>query len=107
MPHLIWAPAALLDVQRLYRFLAEKNIGAATNAVKAIRGSVKILAVQPEVGRPPEDMDPEYREWIIEFGASGYIALYHYEGQTVIILAVRHQKEVDYRDAASETKLTG
>jgi plasmid stabilization system protein ParE len=98
MPHLIWAPTALLDVQRLYRFLAEKNIEAAMSAVKTIRGSVKILAPQPEVGRPAEDMNPEYREWIIEFGASGYIALYHYEGQTVIIVAVRHQKEVGYGD---------
>ena len=71
---------------------------AAKNAVKAIRGSVKILAVQPEVGRPVEDMDPEYREWLIEFGSSGYIALYHYEGQTAIIVAVRHQKEVGYRN---------
>ena len=101
MPHLIWAPTALLDVQRLYRFLAEKNLDAATNAVKAIRGSVKILAAQPEAGRPAEDMDPEYREWIIEFGANGYIALYHYDGQIVVTVAVRHQKEIAYRKAVS------
>ena len=43
-------------------------------------------------------MDPEYREWIIEFGASGYIALYHYEGQTAVIVAVQHQKEMGYRN---------
>lgn len=106
MPRLIWSPAALLDVQRLYSFLAEKNIDAARNAVKAIRGSIKILATQPEVGRPLEDMDPEYREWLIEFGSSGYIALYHYEAQTAIIVAVRHQKEVGYRNATGpdETK---
>jgi len=97
MPHLIWAPAALLDIQRLYRFLAEKNIDAAKNAVKAIRGSVKVLATQPEVGRPADDMEPEYREWIIDFGASGYIVLYHYQGQTAVIVAVRHQKEAGYR----------
>lgn len=98
MPRLIWSPTALLDVQRLYRFLAEKNIDAGKNAVKAIRGSVKVLATQPEVGRPVEDMDPEYREWLIDFGSSGYIALYHYEGQTAIIVAVRHQKEVGFRN---------
>lgn len=76
------------------------------NAVKAIRGSVKILATQPEVGRPAEDMDPGYREWIIEFAASGAIVLYHYEGQIAIIVAVGHQKEVDYRNAvcSNETK---
>ncbi|MFN5745438.1 MAG: type II toxin-antitoxin system RelE/ParE family toxin [Methylococcaceae bacterium] len=43
MPRLIWSPLALADVQRLYRFLVEKNKGAAQRAVKAIRESVKIL----------------------------------------------------------------
>ena len=33
MPQLIWAPPALLDVQRLYRFLAPKNADAAKRAV--------------------------------------------------------------------------
>ncbi|NOY70809.1 MAG: type II toxin-antitoxin system RelE/ParE family toxin [Gammaproteobacteria bacterium] len=98
MSRLIWSPSALLDIQHLYRFLAEKNIGAAQQAVKAIRKSLKILSKQPEVGRPVEDMDPEYREWPINFGDTGYIALYHYDGKTALIVAVRHQKEVGYRE---------
>lgn len=65
-------------------------------AVKAIRESVKIIAHQPEIGRPAEGMEPEYREWPINFGDSGYIALYRYDGQTAVIVAVRHQKEVGY-----------
>ena len=96
MPRLIWSPAALLDVLRLYRFLAEKNIDAAKRAVKAVREGVKILAHQPEIGRPAEEMDPEFREWLIDFGDSGYIVLYHYEDQTAVIVAVRHQKEAGY-----------
>ncbi|MDD2468748.1 MAG: type II toxin-antitoxin system RelE/ParE family toxin [Desulfobulbus sp.] len=96
MPHLIWAPSALQDVQRVYRFLAEKNIDAAKRAAKAIREGVKILAHQPEIGRPMEEMDPEYREWLIDFGDSGYIALYRYDGRMAVILAVRHQKEAGY-----------
>jgi plasmid stabilization system protein ParE len=96
MPRLIWSPPALLDVQRLYRFLAEKNPDAAKRAVKTIREVVQIIAVQPVAGRPAEDMEVEYREWLIDFGDSGYIALYHYDGQTVLIVAVRHQKEVGY-----------
>jgi len=94
MPRLIWSPPALLDMQRLYRFLAEKNLDAAKRAAHTIREGVKILAKQPEVGRPAEDMEPEYREWPINFGDSGYIALYRYDGQTAVILTVRHQKEV-------------
>ncbi|SEO50400.1 Plasmid stabilization system protein ParE [Nitrosospira multiformis] len=92
----MWSPQALQDVQRLYRFLAGKNADAAGRAVKAIRESVNVLAHQPAIGRPAEDMEPEYREWIIDFGDSGYVALYRYDGETAVILAVRHQKEVGY-----------
>jgi len=45
---------------------------------------------------PAEEMNPEYREWLINFGDSGYIVLYRYDGNTVVILAVRHQKEAGY-----------
>ena len=83
-------------MQRVYRFLAEKNIDAAKRAAKAIREGVKILANQPEIGRPVEEMEPEYREWLIDFGDSGYIALYRYDGRMAVILAVRHQKEAGY-----------
>jgi len=96
MPRLTWSPSALRDVQRLYRFLAEKNIDAAKHAVKAIRQGVKIIARQPGIGRPAEDMEPEYREWMIAFGESGYVALYRYDEQTAVILAVRHQREAGY-----------
>lgn len=96
MPRLIWSFSALLDVQRLYRFLAEKNPDAAKRAVKVIRASVRIIARQPGIGRPAEDMEPEYREWLVDFGNSGYIALYHYDGQNAVIVAVRHQREVGY-----------
>ncbi len=96
MPRLIWSPAALHDVQRLYRFLAKYNLDAAKRAVKTIRESVRIIASQPNIGRPAEDMAPEYREWPIDFGNDGYIALYRYDGQTAVILAVRHQREAGY-----------
>ncbi|MEP1215891.1 MAG: type II toxin-antitoxin system RelE/ParE family toxin [Marinobacter sp.] len=96
MPHLIWSPPALADVQRLYRFLALNNEDAARRAIKTIRAGVKILALQPEAGRPVADMEPEFREWLIDFGGSGYIALYRFDGETATILAVRHQKEAGY-----------
>lgn len=96
MPRLIWSPPALLDVQRLYRFLAPKNLDAAKRAVKAIRQGVKVLGHQPGIGRPIEDMADEFREWIIDFGDSGYVARYRLAPDAVVILAVRHQKEVGY-----------
>jgi plasmid stabilization system protein ParE len=96
MSRLIWSPAALADVQRVYRFLAAKNALAATEAVKAIRQSVKILEQHPDIGRPIEEMEPEYREWPISFGSSGYVALYRFDGESAIIVALRHQKEAGY-----------
>ena len=96
MPRLIWSPQALLDVQRLYRFLADRNIDVAKRAVQAIRQEIKIIAQQPGIGRPTEHMEPEFREWLIDFGESGYVVLYRFDGRDAVILAVRHQKEAGY-----------
>ena len=96
MPRLIWTPSALLDVQRHYRFLVVKNPDAARRAVKAIRQGVKVLEQQPTVGRPVEEMDNEYRDWIIDFGDSGYVARYRVDPQFVSVLAVRRPKEVGF-----------
>ena len=96
MSRLIWSPSALLDVQRLYRFLAPKNSEAAKRAVQVIRLGVKVLEQQPGLGRPVEDMDDEFRDWIIDFGESGYVARYRVDQQSITILAVRHQKEVGF-----------
>ena len=65
--------------------------------MKVIRQGVKVIAQQPEIGRPAREMDPQYREWLIDFGDSGYTALYRLAGQTAVVLAVRHQKEIGYR----------
>ena len=96
MPQLIWSPQALLDVQRLYRFLTPKNQDAVKRAVTAIRQSVNVLSLQPGMGRPVEGMDNEFRDWIIDFGDSGYVARYRPEAEKVIILAVRLQKEAGF-----------
>jgi plasmid stabilization system protein ParE len=94
MSRLIWSQPALLDVQRLYRCLAPKTLDAAKRALKAVRRGVSMLGQQHGVGRPIEDMPAEFREWVIDFGDSGYVARYSIDSDAVTILAVRHQKEV-------------
>lgn len=84
------------DIARLHAFLAPKNRDAARRAARAIRHGVKALAAHPEMGRPIEEMPAEFREWFIQFGDSGYVALYRYDGELVAILAVRHGREVGY-----------
>ncbi len=41
-------------------------------------------------------MPDAFREWIIDFGDSGYVARYHIGSNVVTILAVRHPKEVGF-----------
>ena len=50
------------------------------------------------IGRPVDDSE-DLRELVIDFGASGYLALYRYEPalDAVTILAVKHQREDDYQ----------
>ena len=96
MPRVIWTPPALADVARLHGFLAPVNRDAARRAVQAIRQGVKALTARPEIGRPVEEMPPQFREWISQFGKSGYLILYHYDGTDVAIVAVRHGKEAGY-----------
>jgi plasmid stabilization system protein ParE len=64
--------------------------------VQAIRAGVKVLAKQPGIGRPAEHMEPEFREWLIDFGDSGYVVMYRFDGKTAVLLAVRHQREAGY-----------
>jgi plasmid stabilization system protein ParE len=96
MPRLRWSQPALLDVSRLHKFLAPKSQDAAKRAVKAIRLGMKALSKHPEIGRPVEEMPPEFREWVIEFGHGAYVALYHYDGKQIVILAVRRGREAGY-----------
>lgn len=94
MPRLIWTPPALQDVQRLRNFLRTSSPEAAQRAVQAISEGVKVLELQPGIGRPAHEMEIEYREWIIDFGSSGYLVLYRYEDDTAYLLAVRHKREM-------------
>jgi plasmid stabilization system protein ParE len=96
MPRLIWSRSALGDVDRLHHFLAPKNPVAAARAVKAIRQGVTLLSSHPQAGRAVDDMEPGFREWPIGFGDSGYIVLYRYDGDDLVLLAIRHAREAGY-----------
>ena len=96
MPQLIWSTAALRDVARLHQFLVAKNREAAIRAIKAIRQGVRLLERHPEAGRPVEGLALEFREWPVDFGNNGYVALYRQDGERVVILGVRHAREFDY-----------
>ena len=96
MPRVIFAPAALRDLERLRAFLRPKSRSAARRAGEAIRRGVQGLGTHPRMGRLIEDLPEQYREWVIAFGQSGYVARYRIDGDVVTILAVRHQKEAGF-----------
>ena len=96
MPHLIWTERAVSGLRQIYLFLAEKDADAAAKAVDAIRKKANILKQYPNAGRPADDLEPEHRELLIPFGASGYALYYEVMDDSVYILAVRHQREAGY-----------
>ena len=96
MPRVAYAPRAINDLMRLREFLRPKSPAAANQAIKSIRNALLLLGHHPQIGRPIDEMPEEYRDWIIDFSDSGYIARYRYDGDVVTILAVRHQKELQH-----------
>lgn len=96
MPRLIYSSRATADLIRLYQFLAEKDAPSAQRAIQEIRDSLADLLRMPKIGRPVEE---GFRELVIDFGSSGYLALYDFDERldSVTVHAVRHQKELDYK----------
>lgn len=95
MAQVIYSGEAIDDISRLFEFLARSDPYSASAAVTAIRSAIDILSDHPMIGR---SIDEPLRELVISFGRSGYIALYRFkpERDEVRILAIRHQREIDY-----------
>ena len=90
--------AAQDDIKRLYAFLIEQDKQAANYALKAINKAIELLETFPFTCRKAKPDMPFMRELVISFGANGYVALFEIEENNIVtILAVRHQREDDYR----------
>ena len=96
MPRVVFAPAALRDLERLRAFLRPKSPAAAKRAGEAIVQGVQDLDAHPRMGRTIENLPEQYRDWLIDFGNSGYVARYRVDADVVTILALRHQKEAGF-----------
>jgi plasmid stabilization system protein ParE len=93
----VYTQNALANLERVFTFLAEKNPGVAHDAAVAIRDAVEILSDHPLIGRR---LEGEIRELVISYGKTGYVALYRFlpERRLIRVLAIRHQRELDYSD---------
>jgi plasmid stabilization system protein ParE len=96
---LIYSAKALADFERLTDFLIESDAGAALETVALIEEAVNVLERHPLIGRPVEH---PLRELVISRGRSGHVALYSFVPlqDTVLILAIRHQREAGYASEA-------
>lgn len=97
MPRLILSRRAVADIARCREFLAERDDAAANRAAAAIATALRLLTTTPAAGRPVA-AQPEFRELIIPFGATGYVTLYAHDpaNDAVVILTLRHQREAGY-----------
>lgn len=92
------APRAAEDLQRLFDFLAERDLADAERARAAIAKAFEFLQAFPFACRKAAPEHPFLREMVITFGQTGYVALFEIDDiSTVTVLAVRHQREDDYR----------
>ena len=90
------------DLQRLLDFLIDRaqtheDLDLAQLAMEAVRSTALAqLATTPFSFRKTAN-SPTRRELIIPFGATGYVALHEIASpSSVLVLAVRHQREADY-----------
>lgn len=93
MPQVKWLPEALLDIQRLYDFLAETNPTAATHAIERIRDSARQLESFPEIGRTLHD-GTERKEIYSAFGSGCYVIRYRIDAAgDPVVIRVWHSRE--------------
>ncbi len=96
MSQIVFSQAAIRDLERLRNFLRPKNPSAAERAVKAIIHGINALGVLPFAGRLIDGLPHDFRDWLIDFGDSGYVVRYRIDGDMIVVLAVRHQKEAGF-----------
>jgi plasmid stabilization system protein ParE len=98
-----FSTAADEDLERLFEFILQRELESASGdldiperALQAIKDGIGFLSSSPFACRKVGD-SPFVRELVITFGSAGYVALFEIvDNSTVIIGAIRHQREDDY-----------
>jgi plasmid stabilization system protein ParE len=95
---------AVEDLHRLEDLAIERDLASETpdwttpqRALEGIKEAMHLLSWSPYSCRKAELGNGRSRELIVPFGAAGYIVLFEIVGDDVIVGAVRHQREEDYR----------
>ena len=95
---------AVEDLVRLEDFAIERELRSETpdwtipqRALDSIREGMRLLSWSPYSCRRAELGNARSRELIIPFGGTGYVVLFEIVGNDVVVGAIRHQREEDYR----------
>lgn len=95
---------AVADLQRLEDFAIERELASETpdwttpqRALDAISEGMRLLSWSPFTCRKAELGNGRSRELVVPFGGAGYVVLFEIVGNDVVVGAVRHQREEDYR----------
>ena len=99
----VFSQAADEDLEQLFDFALQRELDSETGdlnipekAVLAIKNGVAFLTSSPFACRKVGSSS-FIRELVIPFGHTGYVALFEIvDSNTVIIGAIRHQREDDY-----------
>lgn len=99
----IFSEAASQDIDELFDFVLQRELDSETGdldiparALQAIKDGIGFLETSPFACRKAGG-NPFLRELVIPFGRTGYVALFEIVDQeTVVVGAVRHQREDDY-----------
>ncbi|MCM8612015.1 type II toxin-antitoxin system RelE/ParE family toxin [Accumulibacter sp.] len=95
MARLEIAPEVVEDFERIVDHLASCQVEHPERRIDEIIAALDVLQSNPLIGRPAANRK---RELVIGRRAHGYLALYRHvaEIDTVIVLAVRSQREAGY-----------
>jgi plasmid stabilization system protein ParE len=95
---------AVADLQRLEDFAIERELASETpdwttpqRALDTISEGMRLLSWSPFTCRKAELGNGRSRELVVPFGGAGYVVLFEIVGNDVVVGAVRHQREEDYR----------
>ena len=95
---------AVADLQRLEDFAIERELASETadwttpqRALDAISEGMRLLSWSPFTCRKAALGNGRSRELVVPFGGAGYVLLFEIVGNDVVVGAVRHQREEDYR----------
>jgi len=90
MTKVVWQPPALLDLARVYNFLAPVNPRAAKAVLNQLKTAPRMLRTQPRLGSPLTEFSPrEVRRLIV----GDYELRYEFKADTVHILRLWHCRE--------------